>query len=323
MPSAALAVPAESWPEPCSNGWSDKGLRAVREALDAGRGSTALMVVEDGRPILCWGDVARKSSVASVRKSLISLLYGIHVDGGAIRLSSSLGELGIDDLQGLTDLERQATVADLLRARSGVYHPSVYDTSHDRPTRGSQAPGRFWFYNNWDFNVLATIFERRTGLGLFDALVRDLAIPLRLQDVAPGDGRFQHGAESRHPVYKIRMSARDLTRIGLLALRGGRWGLRRIVSDDWMRESTAPHSDLGGGRGYGFLWWTAEAHAPGDALSGPARLFYASGLGGQYVIVIPALGLVIVHRAARVDDGIHHGRMGQIVRLVLAARPAR
>jgi len=321
--ASAAAVPAAMWPEPCSEGWSDEGLCALRGALDATRGSTALMIVEDGRPVMCWGDAAQKSSVASVRKSLISLLYGIHVDSGAIRLSASLAELGIDDRQGLTGLERQATVADLLRARSGVYHPSVYDTFHDRPARGSHAPGSFWFYNNWDFNVLATIFERQTGRDLFAAFARDLAGPLQFQDFTADDGWFQHGEESDHPVYKFRLSARDLARIGLLALRGGQWGSRRIVSEDWMRESTAPHSDLGGGRGYGFLWWTAEAQAPGDALSCAQRLFYASGLGGQYVIVIPALSLVVVHRAARVDDGIHHGQMGRILRLVLAARPAR
>lgn len=319
----SAGFPAETWPEPSSQDWSPDGLDAVRQALDTGRGSTALMVVEGGRPVLCWGDVARTSSVASVRKSLISLLYGIHVGRGAIRLSATLEELGIDDHEGLTNTERQATVADLLRARSGVYHPSVYDTAHGRPPRGTHGPGNFWFYNNWDFNVLGTIFERQTGIGLFDALERDLAVPLQMEDVAPGDGRYQHGAESRHPVYKIRMSARDLARIGLLALRGGHWGPHRIVSEDWMRESTAPHSDLEGGRGYGFLWWTAEAQAPGDALSGPRRLFYASGRGGQYVVVIPAFDLVVVHRAARVDDGIHHGQMGQILRLILAAGPGR
>jgi CubicO group peptidase (beta-lactamase class C family) len=312
--------PAGAWHEPCAEGWSPEGLAAVVRALEAQRGSTALMVVEDGRPVICWGDIARRSSVASVRKSLISLLFGIHVERGAIRLSSTLEELGIDDHLGLTRMERQATVADLLAARSGVYHPSVYDTSHGRPTRGTYAPGAFWFYNNWDFNVLGTIFERQTGQGVFDALLQDLALPLRMQDVGPGDGRYERGPESRHPVYKIRMSARDLARIGLLALRGGQWGRRRVVGQEWIEASTTPHSDLGGGRGYGLLWWTAEARAEGDALSGPHRLFYASGLGGQYVIVIPALALVVVHRAANVDDGIHHGHMGHLLRLVLAAR---
>src|SRR5688572_19568630 len=99
----SAGFPAETWPEPSSQDWSTEGLDAVRQGLDAGRGSTALMVVKGGRPVLCWGDVARTSSVASVRKSLISLLYGIHVGRGAIRLSATLKELGIVDCQGLTN----------------------------------------------------------------------------------------------------------------------------------------------------------------------------------------------------------------------------
>ena len=50
-------------------------------------------------------------------------------------------------------------------------------------------------------------------------------------------------------------------------------------------------------------------------------LFYASGYGGQYVIVLPTLDLVVVHLAARVDYGITQEKMGEILRLTLAARP--
>jgi hypothetical protein len=46
---------------------------------------------------------------------------------------------------------------DLLRSRSGVYHPVDFETESmqkGRPARGSHAPGTLWYYNNWDFNVL-------------------------------------------------------------------------------------------------------------------------------------------------------------------------
>ena len=117
------------------------------------------------------------------------------------------------------------------------------------------------------------------------------------------------------------MTARDLARVGLLYLREGLWGSGHLVPVEWVRESTFPHSDLGGGRGYGYLWWTAAAQAPGDSMSINAPMFYASGFGGQYIVVVPALDLVVVHRAARVDHGISHGRMGEILRLILSAMP--
>ena len=146
-----------------------------------------------------WGDLALKSSVASVRKSVLSVLYGIYLSEGRISLNATLEELDIDDVECLTPRERQATVADLLKARSGVYHPSVYDTARDRPPRGAHAPGSFWFYNNWDFNVLGTIFERQTGETIFDALASRIAIPLQMQDFLREDGHYQDGREVKAP----------------------------------------------------------------------------------------------------------------------------
>jgi len=64
-----------------------------------------------------------------VRKSLLSALIGIAVAERKISLDSTLAQLGIDDnAPALTDVEKQATVRMLLEARSGVYHPALYET---------------------------------------------------------------------------------------------------------------------------------------------------------------------------------------------------
>lgn len=315
-------IPGKSWPVADAADWSRPRLEEVSRVLSQG-GSTALMVVESGRPVFQWGDAARKSSVASVRKSLLNILYGIFIAEGQIDPAATLADLEIDDVEPLTEPERRATVADLLKARSGVYHPAVYGTDRDRPARGSHSAGEFFFYNNWDFNVLATVLERQTGIPVFKAFAERVAASLGMEDFDESDCRYQHGSESCHPVYKMRLSARDLARVGLLYLRSGLWGEHRIVPESWVRESTRPHSDLGLGRGYGYLWWTADSGAPGDGMSVPVPLFYASGYGGQYIIVMPALDLVVVHRAADVDNGITHERMGEILHLTLAAMPRR
>jgi CubicO group peptidase (beta-lactamase class C family) len=300
--------------------WDQQRLSALVRELATG-GSTALIIQQAGEPVLSAGQVSRTTSVASVRKGLISILYGIYAGEGRIDLDATLADLGIGDTPPLTPEEKRATVRDLLTSRSGVYHPSVYDIDRDRPSRGSHAPGAHFYYNNWDFNVLGTIFERATGEGLFAAFSERVAVPLGMEDFAIADLRYEHGPESRHPVYKMRLSARDLVRVGQLYLQDGTWNGQRIVSEAWVRESTRPHVDLGGGRGYGYLWWSAAAHAPGDRLRADVPLYYASGLGGQYIIVLPAYELVVVHRAARVDHGIDHGRMGEILDVVLEAIP--
>ena len=277
------------------------------------------MIVRNGELAFGWGDLARKSSVASVRKSLVGILYGIYAGEGRIDLDATLAGIGIDDVQPLTDIERSATIRDLLAARSDIYHPSVYDTAQGRPPRGSHPPGTFWFYNNWDFNALGTIFERATGENLFEAFARRVAVPLGMQDFNLSDLNYLLGPESIHPVYKMRFSARDLARIGELYRRRGMWGRDRILPEAWIEQSIKPRSQLGGGRGYGYLWWSAAAHATGDRLSADVPLYYASGAGGQYIIVLPDLDLVVVHRAALVDHGIDHGRMGDLLTLALAA----
>lgn len=73
------------------------------------------MVIKDRRVIARWGDASRKVNMASVRKSLLSALYGSAIAEGRIDLSASLAELGIDDnAPSLTVDEKAATVRDLL-----------------------------------------------------------------------------------------------------------------------------------------------------------------------------------------------------------------
>lgn len=300
--------------------WDQPRLAALVAELAKGP-STALIVQQAGEVVLSAGQVGRTTSVASVRKSLISILYGIYVDEGLIDLEATLADLRIDDIPPLTPTEQQATVRNLLTSRSGIYHASVYDIDRNRPARGSHPPGTHFYYNNWDFNALGTIFERVTGMGFIPAFAERVAEPLGMQDFAIADLRFEHGPESIHPVYKMRLSARDLLRVGQLYLQNGLWNARRLVPESWVHESTRPHVDLGGGWGYGYLWWSAEAHAPGDRVRADVPLYYASGLGGQFIIVVPDHHLVVVHRCAQVDHGIDHGRMGEILDVILEAMP--
>jgi CubicO group peptidase (beta-lactamase class C family) len=101
-----------------------------------------------------------------------------------IRLDKTLADLKIDDHGGLLESEKQATVADLLGARSGVYHEASNsgDNLAVAPPRGSQKPGTYFLYSNWDFNALGTIFEQETGQSIYDALERDLVTPIGMQD---------------------------------------------------------------------------------------------------------------------------------------------
>ena len=210
--------PGKEWDHvsAAQSGWSDAAL-ADAQAWSQKINSTAVMVVHHGSVVAEWGDTAARTELASVRKSLLSALICIAVSEHKISLDKTLGELGIDDNPpSLTDTEKKATVRMLLQARSGVYHPALYETAamaRKRPARGSHDPGTFWYYNNWDFNVLGTIYEHATGTGIYDALDRLIAQPIGMQDYRPQDGVYFPGPASSHRAYPLRMSARDLARL--------------------------------------------------------------------------------------------------------------
>lgn len=287
LPSLANELPAHAIRDPAS-------LSAVRsEASRAG--SAALVVIRDGKLIAEWGPTDRRIDAHSVRKSLISALYGIAVGRGLVDLSRTLAELGIDDEPPLDERERTARLIDLLASRSGIYRDSVKaDQETDRPARGAHEPGSVFWYNNWSFNALGGIFEQLTGSRLGDAFDEWLAQPIGMQDFRPEDVVWIEGSESRFPAWRIRISARDLARFGTLYLDGGRAGGRQVVPDGWIRDSVQPHSTIGDGIGYGYLWWTM----PGGA-------YFATGTGGQKLLVDPARRVVAVHR---VDTGEGLGR---------------
>ena len=301
------SFPGKSWGQISSldkAGWSKEKLAAAREYANADSIHTsAVMIVQGGEVVDEWGDFDKKIDSYSVRKSLLSALYGIYSSEGVIDINQTLEQLGINDSPDLlTKEEKQARVVDLLRARSGVYHLVDFETASmtkNRPTRGSHAPGTFWYYNNWDFNVLGTIFEKKTGMKIGEAFYQRIAKPIGMQDFKPSDVFYFGGPASIHPTYHFEITARDMARFGLLYLRHGRWNEKQIVPEDWVEKSShasemvkANGTDLGG---YEYLWWVdyGGVHFPEVSVPG---IFSARGAGAHFLFIIPTLDLVIVHR---------------------------
>lgn len=326
-PDKPGAFPGPGWDkikDPELLGWSSSKLAAARRYSEQ-IGSAAVMIVEDGIVVDAWGDVARNYMIHSMRKPLMSALIGIHVDRGNIRLTKTMAQLGIDDNEpSLTEIEKQATVADLIKSRSGIYHPALGEAlvmKAVRPARHSHAPGSFYYYNNWDFNAIGTIFEQETGTRIFEEFQRQIAGPLQMEDFNLDRCWYENGNESLHRYYGMRMSARDLARFGLLYLREGRWRDRQVVPADWVQESTATHSRICAYMGYGYMWRTSENGGPYHNINVKARNFGHSGLGVHFFMVIPSRNLVIVHRVNTDLPGPYptSNQLGRLLWLILDA----
>ena len=261
---------------------------------EQGAAIDAVLVVQDGEIVFSHGAVDAASNLASARKSVLSLLYGIAIARGLIDPQSTLADLGIDESQTpLTDQERTATVRHLLQSRSGIYLPADAesdDAAERRPPRGADAPGEAFYYNNWGFNVLGAIFEQETGFDIGEAFQMWIAEPTGMQDFHPTHIFFDEGGGAGNcPAYRIFLSARDLARLGVLVAQDGRWQGQQIVPAAWIEESATAWSRVGPPfsappvDGYGLSWWLDPAR--GDMI--------ASGWGGQILYVGRSDGLVV------------------------------
>lgn len=294
-------------------GFSSKTLDEAYAMAQAGN-TAAFMLVYRGKVLAAWGRVADRYKLHSVRKSLYSALYGIYVREGKIDLNKTVAELGIDDIHGLTEAERRATVRDLISARSGIYHPAAKeppDMKRSRPERGKHGPGEHFYYNNWDFNTSAMILEQETGVELFEMFTKRLAEPLGFQDYRPIDGFHEYDrAASKYPAHAFRMSTRDMARFGQLYLQKGVWKGRRMLDEDWIKASTAPVSPSNW-HAYGYMWWVMEE---GSVAQYPELDAYmASGTGGQKILVCEDTQMVMVHRGD--TDRQRHVRTREIMAL--------
>lgn len=347
--TAALAgappdlYPRTAWAkvDPVVLGWLPDKLAEARKLVDS-LPPSSVVVIDRGREVIEWGDSTRKIKISSMRKSLLSALYGIYAPLNHFDLDASLASLGIDDDPPLTAEEKQATVRMLLEARSGVYHGYVAGTPAMRegwPKRGSHVPGSYWYYNNWDFNALGSIFEQEFKTPIAGAFDSRIARRIGMQDFRVEDMYYLRARadaspeidRSSHPAYHFRMTARDLARFGYLFLRNGEWRGNRVVPSAWVSESTQAHSQAGTGRGYGYLWWV-------DGFDLPVSSFSAQGALAKYVIVVPTRDLVVVYlnHAEFPDDAsglsadavkrlpsISREQMSQLLRLLLDAQPTK
>ena len=302
---------------PESKGYSSAKLADLTAYIEKNLSTTSMMVVVDGKVIYEYvrgnRTLADTVKIASCRKSLLSMMYGKYVENGTIDLEATLEDLGIDEDPATTDgvllpIEKKAKVRHLITARSGVYHmPSNDGDDHAyAPPRGSQEPGTYYLYNNWDFNAAGAILEMKVGKNIYEIFRDDIAIPIGLQDYyLSGQRKSGNASYSKFPAYHFWLSTRDMARIAYLMLNKGMWNGRQVVSEAWVKTTTSvvtpraemhPDSRLTKEFDSGFLWWIFCKEFTGYDPDVYGDGYTATGLGGQYFSVLPRLNMVIAHK---------------------------
>jgi CubicO group peptidase (beta-lactamase class C family) len=247
------------------------------------------------------------SPVHSVTKSVLSILVGIAIDKGFLRLDEKLSELLPEATEESIDPRiRDISVRDLLTISAG-FDPAgggSYASRISIPSPESwrwmlklpmkYPPGSQFNYDESDVNLLSVMLTRAIGEEAARFAERNLFGPLDISDHpwdADADGYLLGGTS-------LLLTARDMAKIGLLYLQRGRWGERQIASDAFVLDSTAKHNEGGPPThaAYGYLWWVEKTKTGLDA-------FFAAGSGSQLIYVVPKLDLVAAVSAESIPGG--------------------
>ena len=100
--------PGERWLQyatPEEAGWSSEKLQSAAAMIEEAE-SAAVVVIYNGAVLAHWGEPSRRFMCHSMRKSILSALYGIAVDRGSIDMDATMHDLGIDDISPLSETEK-------------------------------------------------------------------------------------------------------------------------------------------------------------------------------------------------------------------------
>jgi CubicO group peptidase (beta-lactamase class C family) len=247
----------------------------------------------------------RLNNLKSVTKSVTSLLIGIMIDRGLIKnedekISQLLPELfsyGKQPNENVDAKKKEITLKQVLTMSAGFEWNnfggkwrSGWDKSKE-PSRFliQQVPlkneiGKVWNYNSALSHLLSGLIKKSSGMNTIEFARKNLFEPLGIKNVRwakSSDGNEMGNSE-------LFMTSRDLAKIGQLFLQNGIWEGKQIISEEWIRKSTQKYFDgfpqIGG---YGYQWHTRNF--------GKYSAFLAAGYGGQFLVVIPDLQIVIVN----------------------------
>lgn len=323
--------------------------RAVAEAIvrgvEDGRYADlhGLLVYRGGRLVLeeyFYGyHRDRPHQMRSATKSVVSTLVGIAIGQGALRGTDEpvLARLPYAAYGNPHPQKQALTLGDLLTHRTGLACDDWDPASPGNETRAMEAADWVKYFLDLPVAAARGTTARYCSAGVWTAgrmveIATGEPLPAYAQRVLfdPLGIRAEHvrwdftlGAENAGTFAQLQLRPRDMLKLGILFRQDGRWEGRQVVPAEWVRQSTARHTEIGD-LGYGYYWWQQWLAVPTAA--GPRRvdMVTATGNGGQKIFLVPSLDLVAVFTggAYNAEDTPPNAVMTQVLLpALLAAEP--
>jgi CubicO group peptidase (beta-lactamase class C family) len=254
--------------------------------------------------------------IHSVTKSFTTTLVGIALQEGYIsNLDQKVLEFFPEYVHPELDPRKHnITIDHLLSMSAGFEFPETtenwieYSSSPDwveyvinLPLRHD--PGKGWAYSTPHSNLLSAIITKATGMSTLDFASQYLFNPLKIS--------ISHWQQDPQGIYtgghEMYMTPRDMGRLGYLYMNNGRIGEKQVIAKEWINISIQDHSNnslreweeaTGGwisikNMGYGYGWWLGNMKRNGNV----DDVYFAQGLGGNFILNLPELDVVIVTSA--------------------------
>jgi len=317
VPPTAIATPTDApspierdyWP---TEGWrtstpEEQGLDSeqLAELMDYLQGQNSftihsLLIIRNGHIVTdaYFHPFAQDSlhDLASATKSFMSTLIGIAIDQGYIEsVEQPVLDFFLERTVANLDANKGAmTLEDLLTMRSGFQctnqganstdvqmwaNPDWVQFTLDLPMAGE--PGTRYNYCNQNSHLLSAIIRETTEMSALAFAQEHLFEPLGVSDVIwPSDPQGNTLGWG-----DLKLAPHDMAKLGYLFLNEGLWDGQQVVSSAWVKSATSDGS-------YGYQWWLK-----------PSGFYFATGVGGQEVWVLPDRDMVVVMTGASGGGG--------------------
>jgi CubicO group peptidase (beta-lactamase class C family) len=261
----------------------------------------SLLIVVNGKLVLeeyFYGfSRSTLNQLSSCTKGVASLLIGIAIDRGFIADVHDKLLTFFPEYSSLWSTEWEKVQLDhILTMTAGVgwddgsidefyTQEDFFGIVFGRPIE--HEPGEHFEYVSPNTDLLAGVIKTATGMHADEFAATYLFAPLGISTYD-----WDKNRKNGYPLMDgtLELLPRDIAKIGFLMLSGGVWQGKRIVSESWIDESTRAHITTKGPEYYGYLWWKGQAKVNDEYI----EIIFASGIGSQFIVIIPTLDLVVV-----------------------------
>ncbi len=308
FPQRIIKKSHNAQPWPISVNYNKKNISdSTRSYLDSIETVSLLIIKNDSLEYEEYWDGYTDSSYSnsfSMAKSYISALIGIAIKEGKIK---NIDQPVCDFLPEFCNGNKKIiTIKHLLTMSGGLNWEEGYSSPFSPTTEAYygndlkklmstlepiEEPGKIFRYKSGDSQLLSFILSKATGKSPSQYAQEKLWEPLGCENNAIWSLDHENGNEKAYCC--VNSNARDFARLGKLYLDSGRINGTQIIPLEYVLNSTQPtllpdgDLDMKNNNFYGYQWWTIPDYKGHS-------IFYARGILGQYIIVIPDQNIIVV-----------------------------